>query len=403
VALKRKKFRTIIIIVLFFVYFVLAARPVPREVILAPKWISSLQSQTLSSEQESPPGSESLLVNISGDVQETGRQNLKLLPFILGSHFGYVDSSGQFTVNRNIINNIYLSNDMWSEYNAEPARIEIKNIQEETIINIENPQGYPVLLDNRVFILGSEQNSLSEIDRNGNIRWSYEFGSPLTCVDAGAGLLLTGSLDGIIEIFNYYGERIFYFEPGGSRYGIILGCAVSGDGSRIGIISGIDQQRFLLLERFGNSDGESGGDYKVVYHEFLDDGFRRHVRILFVDEDRRLVFERSGGINCYNIRTRQGIFIPLDGEIKIIEDSGDQGFLFLVTSHGFFEKKLIGINFPQDSWFPFSFSSKNGFTDTDAIFLKAPFKSDDVFLGRTGTMLVAGGGTALISFVLEEN
>ncbi|MCL2174794.1 MAG: WD40 repeat domain-containing protein [Treponema sp.] len=416
-ALKKRRYRTVFIILLFLIYFLLAARPVPREIVLSPKWISSLTNSAL-------VGSNAISERVIGGTEsasdenspyiDNNKQDVKIFPYTLGAYFGYVDSSGQLAVNRTIQNNIYLGKDLWTEYAAEPSSIEIKNISEETVIRINNTNGYPVLLDDRIFILGSEQNSLSEIDRNGNIIWIYEFGAPLTCIDAAAGLVMTGSLDGLIEIFNSAGERIFYFPPGGSRYEVILGCAISRDGSRIGIISGIEQQRFLLLERFGNGrtdnkidiNNDTGGDYKVVYHEFLDDGFRRPVHILFIDEDRRIVFERSGGIGCYNIRTRRGIFIPLDGEIAAVEDSGEHGYFFIITSHEGIEKKFVGVKFPQDNWF--SFVSQAGYTKTNSIFLQARFKSEDAYLNRTRlnggrySMLVAGGGTTLISYTLEE-
>ncbi|MCL2185197.1 MAG: WD40 repeat domain-containing protein [Treponema sp.] len=403
---KKRRFQIIVILLLFVIYFFVAARPIPREIVLAPKWISSLVNNLSFSESSAESGFAAASV---------------FLPFSLGEHFGYVDTSGRFAFNKIKTNDIYISQNMWAEFDAEPPIIEIKNVYEETIVYIQDTiqqaaRGYPVLLDDKIFILGSEQNALSEIGNDGKIRWTYEFGAPLTCIDASAGLVITGSLDGIIEIFNSSGERIFYYEPGGSRYEVILGCAISRDGSHIGIISGIDQQRFLLLERFGNS----GGDYRVVYHEYLDTGFRRPVRILFTDEDRRLVFERTGGVSCYNIRTRRGIFIPLDGEVYTIEDSGSleknpnkqnlqtsfvqdssQGFLFMIVSNpsSLNEKKLIGIKFPQDRWFNISQSRASA---PDAIFLSASIKSEDVFLGRTGSMLIVGGGSALISFELEE-
>jgi hypothetical protein len=379
VAQQKKRIQAVVIFLLFTVYFLIAARPIPREIILAPRWISSLESGSIDS------GSQE-----GGSYAQSG----ELLPFTLGARFGYVDSSGQFAINRIRAGDIYLSQNMWTEYDARPAGIEIKNISEETVINIENPGGYPVLLDNRVFILGSEQNALSEIGSDGSILWTYEFGAPLTCIDAAAGLVLTGSIDGAVEIIDSAGERIFYFEPGGSRYAVIFGCALSRNGSRVGIICGVGSQRFLLLERYGNS----GGEYKVVYHEFLEGEFRRPVRILFIDEDRRLVFECAGGISCYNIRSRRGIYIPLDGEITAIDDSGDQGYFFLVTSREQQGKELIGIKFPQDGLVSLSRPA-----DTrDAVFMRALFKSGDVFLGRTGSMLVAGGGSTLISFDLEE-
>ena len=380
-AQKKRKVLIIIVFLLFVVYFFLAARPVRREIVLELKWISSL---------------------IGGSYQNDSYQSNPstvagaLLPFTLGSGFGYVDSLGRFAINRTKANDIYLSQTMWTEYDPEPVNIEIKNVFEETIVNIENTRGYPILLDNRIFIVGSEQNSLSEIGADGNVLWSYEFGAPLTCIDAAAGFLVTGSIDGVVEVFNSVGERIFNFEPGGSRYSVILGCAISSNGSRIGIISGIDQQRFLLLEDSGTVGSAEPSEYKVVYHEFLESNFRRPVRITFIDEDRRIVFERSGGLGCYNIRTRHGFFIPLDGEIVAIDDSGDDGFFFVITSHFNQEKRLTGIRLPQERLFFSSVSAR------DAIFLSASFKTEDVFLGRTGSSLVTGGGSALISFGLEE-
>ena len=369
---KKKTIRFLVIFLLVVIYFLVAVRPVPRETILVPAWLSSLES-------ESP-----LLLKSS---QIAGR----LLPFALGSNFGYIDSSGKFVINRIKKYDIYLDEKMWTETEASPFGIEIKNILQETVVSIDNVRGYPVLLDDRIFILGSNQNELSEIGADGNILWTYEYGAPLTCIDAAAGLVLTGSLDGVIEILDSTGNRIYYFEPGGSRYAVILGCAISHNGSRVGIVSGIDRQRFILLERFANTN-----EYRVVYHEFLETGFRRPVHVSFIDEDRRIVFEREGGLGCYSIRSRRAIFIPLDGEIAVIEKSGDRGLLFLIISRSMQRKELIGIKIPPDNMFAGSGDMRN------TIFMKAPFRSDDVFLGRTESMFVAGGGKVLISFILEE-
>jgi len=387
-AVRRKRTHALIIFLLFVVYFFIAARPIPHEIVLAPNWINSLDVD-VSGEQES-----SLVVFNSHSIRQTDR---RLLPFTLGDHFGYVDMSGQFALNRIKTSEIYLGGRFWSEYQAEPSSIEIKNTSGDTITLIENSRGYPILLDNRVFILGSDQNELSEIGPNGNVLWTYEFGAPLTCIDAASGLVLTGSIDGKVEVLDSKGERIFDFDPGGSRYEVILGCAFSQNGSRFGIISGIEPQRFLLFERAGD------GEYKVIHHEFLETGFRRPVHILFIDEDRRVIFEREGGINCYNIRSRRGIFIPLDGKIAAIDYLGDQGYFFLITSNSPGQNELIGIKFPQDRRFLFS-----GFTSTrDMVFLRAPFRSNDVFLDRiisegSPSTLIIGGGTALVSMNLEE-
>lgn len=369
-AQKKKKITFIIIVIVFIIYFLAAARPVPREMILAPGWISSVQTDQLSG-------------SYSG-----------LLPFTLGDNYGYVDSSGQFSVNKVKENDIYLSRNMWTEYEAEPDNVTISNIYTGAEILIRDAGGYPLLLDNRVFILGNDQNSIADINTAGNTIWSYDFSAPLTCIDAAAGYVVTGSLDGVLEIFDSGGERIHYFTPDGSRYSIILGCAISRDGTRIGIICGIERQRFLLLERFGNE-----GDFRVIYHEYMDDSFRRPVRVFFIDGDQSIIYERVGGIGCYNLKSRRAVNIPLEGEIIAMDESGYHGILFLITSSAGYspEKNLVGIRFTPDRFFGL-FKT----TPRDMVFLKAPFKSDNIFLGRTDSILVTGGGSVLVSFSMEE-
>ena len=191
--------------------------------------------------------------------------------------------------------------------------------------------------------------------------------------------MLTGSVDGVVEVLNGEGKRAYYFEPGGSRYAVITGCAISRDGSRIGIISGIDDQRFLVLERFG---GE--GEYKVIYHEFLEDGFRRPVYISFIDQDRWLVFEREGGIGVYEISSRKRTTIALEGEVAAIDSSGGDGLFFVVSSRRADLQELTGVKLPG------------------RIIMRSPFKSDDAFLGRKSSRLFVGGGSTLAAFELEK-
>jgi hypothetical protein len=373
---KRNNFALFALI--FILYFFTASRPIPLENVLSPRWLSSLES-------DQPV----VISNVGQDSEGAA------IPFTLGGRFGYVDSAGHFIINREKTGEIGLSADKWTEYEAEPAVIEIRNISGETAVIIEDPKGYPFMLDGRILILGSEQNKLSELGPDGNILWTYDFGAPLTCIDAAASLILTGSIDGIIEILDSSGKRIFVFEPGGSRYTVVLGCALSRDGSRLGIISGIEEQRFLLLERYGNA----GGEYKVIHHEFLESGYRRPAHIAFIDDDRRVVFERPGGIGCYNIKSRQGIRIPLDGTISAMDGSGDQGFFFIVCSYPGDRKELISIKFSQERVLPLSILWRD---QPNLAIQRALFKSSNAFLGRTGSTLVIGGGAALIFFDLEK-
>lgn len=359
----RKKFWLIAIIVLFVCYFLIAARPIPRETVLQARWLNSINS-----------GEQFLLDSHASDSFET-------IPFILGGNFGYVDQDGRFAINQQKQKNLTMSADKWAEYDAEPSLLEIRNSGNDVINTIDNPRGYPVFLDGRTFIINSDQNTLSEMNGSGSVIWKYEFSAPLTCADAAAGLLLAGSVDGIVELLDPSGKQLFTFEPGGSRYSIILGCAFSRDASRFALICGIDRQRFLLFERFGNARGE----YKIIYHEFMETGFRRPAHVSFIDGDRRVIFERESGIGIYEINSRKGYMLALDGEIAAIETYGGEGMLFIIVGEPYtLNKKLTGINLP------------------DKIFMNAPFKSSNVFLSRSGSRIFLGGGGNLASFDLEK-
>lgn len=360
-----KKNIWIVAVILFFIgYFFMSARQIPRQMVLVPRWISSLES-----------GETARMDGAS--ESDTGH----LLPFRLGSRFGFIgQEDGRFSINRIAKSNVSLSENHWAEYEAEPARLAIYDNTGETYAEMDNPRGYPFFLNGRIFIVGSEQNSISEIDVSGAVSWTYEFAAQLTCVDAAAGLLLAGSLDGSIVIIDSSGKKVFSFEPGGSRYPVILGCALSRDGSRLGLISGIDKQRFLYLEHFG----ASSGDYKVVYHEFLNDGFRRPVYISFIENDSWVTFERVGGLGFYEAGSRQTAKVDLDGEIKTIDQSGGQSLVFTIVSRPEGMKELTGIMLP------------------DRVMLAAPFRSEEVFLGRSDSRVLIGGGQTIISFELER-
>lgn len=366
---EKKKFWIVLCGALFMGYFTLASRPVPRELVLVPRWFYSLESTYPEAVPAAPD---------SGAERDAAAEDL--LPFTLNRRFGFVNTEGRFLMNRTKTGELAIAENRWAEYDTEPATIAIKTALDAPAGTIKNPGGYPFFLDGRTFLIGNEQNALSEVDGSGEILWTYQFGAPLTCIDAAAGMVLTGSLDGVVELLDSGGNRMLVFEPGGSRYSIILGCAISRDGSRLGIISGIDDQRFLLLERFGNGTGA----YKVIYHEFMEDGFRRPVRIAFVDDGRRLVFERENGIGIYDINSMKGKEVSLPGELVALDESGGGGLCFVVMALPDGQKTLFTIQFPG------------------SVLMRLPFKSEDVFLGRRDSRLFIGGGITLASFELEQ-
>jgi len=350
----------------FVIYIFAAPRSIPVETVLKPRWITSLESNYPVNFQDIP-----------ADGKET------LLPFTLGNRFGYLSDDGKFAINQIRDGYVSMSKNSWAEYEALPSSIQVMDPNNREIFVVENPKGYPFFLDNRSFIVGSEQNSITALNPAGEELWTHDFPSVLTCVDAAGGYFLAGTLDGAVELLDFSGNIVFTpFEPGGSRLSVILGCAISQDASRLALISGIEKQRFIFMERSG---GEHAGDtYKVAYHEFLSDGFRRPVHVKFINNDAEIVFEREEGLGIFIIGSRTSTKVNLKGEIIVLDDSGEDGFLFLVTSEGQNEKRFIAIRYP-------------GLIVNDA-----PFKSKNAFLARQRNKIYLGGDLLMASFQMEK-
>lgn len=342
-------------------YLFAAPRPIPEETILAPRWITSLESN--------------YPINM-GDFSV--EENEAPLPFVLGDRFGYTADDGKFTVSRTTGGYVSISEDYWAEYGEIPASFRVMDPRGEPVFDVENPGGYPLFLDGRVFIVGRDQNSITALGADGERLWTYDFPAPITCVDAAGGFVLAGTLDGAMILLDAAGAQAAApFEPGGSRLSIIEGCAISKDASRFAVISGIGEQRFLLLERSADS-------YRVVYHEFLGEGFRRPVHINFIDGNTKVAFEREGGIGIYDIDSRASTRVDFPGEIAVMDTSGENEFLFVISSTGAEEKRLIAIRFPG------------------TVVNNAPFESGNVFFARRNGRLFIGGDTGMASLELEK-
>jgi hypothetical protein len=358
----KKKYVIIIAILASLLYAFIAAVPVAEETILSSKWIKSVETS----------------------YDEQLGQTEDLIPFELGTSFGYISYDGRFSINKTKKEYISLSNYFWSEYGEQADSIIVKNPRNDEVFSIENGHGYPFFLDSRSFIIHSEQNSVSQLeavqdDSYGAVEfaWTYDFASLLSCVDAAAGLFLAGTLDGTIELLDSMGRRVYSSEPSGSRIAAVFGCALSKDGKKIALVSGLDKQRFILIEQFGAT-------WRITFHEFLEEGLRRNVYVMFVDNDSKVAFEREGGLGLYDIKSRAIYNIPLDGEITALDSSENNGMLFLISSQDEYSKKLIGIKFP------------------DIVMIEAPFRSENSFLTVKDNNLFIGGKTAIASFAIEK-
>lgn len=337
----------------FVLYLFIASVPIPKETVLENRWLVSV-----------------------AEAGTDGEAEPDVLPVRLGDRLAYVDSQGRFSVNKRVQGYAALSDTLWSEYGPTPEILTIQDRRGEAVAVVSGVKGYPALIEGRVFIVAPEQQALTALDSSGSPLWSYEFSSPLIALDATADLVVAACIDGSMVVLNMEGKANFTFEPGGSRLPIILAARITKDGKRIALISGIDAQRFLLLERFGIS-------YKVVHHEFLGEGFRRPIHLAFVNEERKVLFEREGGIGIYDIQSGKSALIPMDGRLVALDGGGKDGNLHVIGASG--DKKFL-----------------MGIGGTPAVAITAPFVATSSFIRRSGELLYIGGDGVLAAFALRE-
>ena len=367
----KKIYFVILAVFVFIAYTLLAAEPIPPETILTTKW----------------------LVALDDSFYEEGTGSRISIPFMVGNRYGYVSNSGKVLLNKEKEQTVSLSPELWAEYESAPMSLVIRTPLPDKEIILENPGGYPVFIDGRIFIVSKDQTNLKELNRNGEVLWQYDYEAPLTCIDAAGGYVLTGTLDGIIDLLDGGGNPVFpSYAPGASRIPVITGCRLSSDGSKIAVISGIGKQRFLFLELYGNND------YRVTYHEFLTgEGFRREMLMAFIGNDTRVVFEQEAGLGIYDVSDRSTITLPLSDQregqysslpeprLLALEEEGGNGiFFYIISGSSREEKRFIALKLPGKE------------------LLNAPFKSEAFFLTRRGNEIFIGGGMTLACFTLDR-
>jgi hypothetical protein len=356
----KAKYYVILWFAALIIFALVSAEPIPQEDIFTLQWIASLES--------SYPHSASYFAGVKAE---------KLIPVETENRFAYVDTEGAFSVIQTKQVNVSLSEDRWTSYKNVPGDVDIFSPLNEKILTLKNISGYPFFLNKRMFIVSYEQNTITELGDDGSIIWSYDFASPLTCVDASDSYFAAGLIDGSINLIDKTGKCIFYFEPGGSRIPVVTGIAISKDGNKIAAISGIDNQRFLLLEYVQDS-------YRVAYHEFLEKGFRENVPVYFMNNEKYIVFNRESSLGVYDIEKRKSSKIYLDGKLLFFKD-GKDNMLFVITEKNETNKLLYVINYP------------------DNIILNAPFAADTSFIDYNKDILIIGGNSIFAAFKIEQH
>jgi len=314
-----------VLAVFFVLYFLLFPYPVKEEFVLVPERKIPL---------DSPQGE---LSSLSGDIE-----------FFQGeSSMGYYDDSGRAVVLEGE-GRSRISSRFFIEEEGDILSLHSRSGQDSFPIQTSLS---PCLFEDRLLLVDAFQGYISESDRQGRILWDYQLPSLITCLDSRDDLTVVGLLNGEIRLFDGEGESVFTWSPGGSRISAVYGVALSPGGESIALVSGLDPQRFILLEKKENG-------YRPVFHENLRNSSRESL-FLTIDSSRNILLKGEGEGLFYTLNAsslhafplpgsfRDGETLPSEGTVYFVSEENGKASLSLYTEGG----DLILTNRYEDSAF----------------------------------------------------
>ncbi len=335
------------------IYLVLASIPIGPDLHFDPVWTVALDSLP-----ETGLSADSAPVIPAGDDIE---------PFILGARFGYFSPSGAIPMNVRTEERVSISPAGWSVYEDAAVMSDIRFRDGSGRMKID-AEGYPYLVGANVYLFPPGGDSVSLYGRSGARVWTREHSAPITAFSSSPAGTVIGYADGHLAVMDDARE-VFSFYPGGSDLQVVLGAAISRDGSLIGCVSGIDRQRFLLIQA-------REGKHKILHHVYLDDNLRRRVYVAFESSGRFAFFETANGLGVVDSEKNESWIIPVPGSVvatgECLEDT-----LFIVLSRDGEEFVLSAIERPNHV------VASERFPGTDAFLTQ---RGSSLFLGIDGTI-----------------
>jgi hypothetical protein len=348
---KRTALNVVIVAILSLGYYLLSAQPLGKELVLSPTWATAVKVSDASAMTSRKEGDD------------------EYYPFRLGDQFGYVGSGGHLLFAQAVQHSVALSEGAYANYPSDPSSLSFSSPDGKKVVEAKT-RGYPFFAGSRRFVVSSDSGAVSEYDSTGARLWRREFPCVVTAADFSADRGVVGMLDGEIEVVGPKGELVFPYRPGGSRVEAIYGAAISSDGRLVALVSGLDPQRLIVLERRAD-------EYATLYHRDLDSEFRGPVRVTFTKDSRYLFLEQKGSVAVLDTAGNSFSSLPVSGDLSTIETE-PYGDLFLALSKKDRDWSLAGFRLPSTSTLSIPFSAFQAFLFQ---------KGEAIYLGIDGKIL----------------
>lgn len=291
-----KPLRLILLLVVLTLAYVLAfPRSTGPEPLLERRWVLSLDGAAAESAAAEQP-------------EVAGGRAPRVMPFRLGSRFGYFTSDGGLRHVEQIRYGIAQDAERFANYSVISENVVLQNPDGAFVQSIA-AQGYPRLDHGRLYIFAPGGSAVSEWTVDGQQIWTRDFLSVLTDLDAGEARTAVGLLDGSVHLLDEGGEELFSYATEGARIPVTLAVALGEDEDVLAAVAGIDPQRLILFER--HTEG-----FFPVFQLELDSDYRRPVLLDFLDDGATLAVEQPGGLLLYDRSTESFGRIDLGGAVE---------------------------------------------------------------------------------------
>ncbi len=268
-----------------FLYIILIGIPLKKEYSLNPGWLFRMNS----------------------DNVVTGEPGLEIRPFKLSNYFGYF-SSGGVVYKDEILYDAAIDSNGFINYSSVNTGLVLKDTGGAVSGTIET-DGYPFFTGGKRFIISRDGTSVTGIDDYGDELWSISFGSLVTDIAVNGDYVLAGTLSNGISLIEGDGKVVFKYVPDLSRINTVYGAAVNDNAENILVISGIDPQVVILLEKKGEG-------YRIIYTSPLDETLRRHRICGFFDDGSAAYLQSRKGFVLLDIDRKKSREIRLEGTLR---------------------------------------------------------------------------------------
>ena len=334
-----------ITVVLGFCFF--AVKPLSKEIHFATKWTVDCNKPSPDSDKIEPS---------------------QYIPFKLGQNAGFFTEDGQIAQAFTFPYKIAISPDDYCIYGTSDKSLKLVSKEGKQKKELKM-QGFPFFQKGRKFLMLPGGTSFVFLNENFEPKWKFENYVPVTALDSTNDKVAAGYADGSILIFDADGKIERQYEPGGSKYPVILGLAVSEDGLTTASVSGQKQQRFTLAKR-------ENGITKIFFHEYLESDTTKQVLVNFSSDGDYCYFAHKDCLGVLNCKTLKSKHIPVKGNILSIEETSDKRNIFVLSKNdGIYSVSVIQKHSVYSG--SFSFKAENAYITV---------KDNSLFVGRDSSL-----------------